>query len=201
MKKQFRLSGLVVAAAAGLMAQQAVAQSIYLTPDPYKVQPIFTGSEDFTLFMDFSASDPTIGGGIDFALSRAVDSISFVPSNYFTTAGDPAFSGHGTLHADGAYEVHIGNFSGLSGVHELGTVRINVVGLHAGESEVVTLSTNSYYGGFYQANLPNGPMTVDFVGATGTVVAVPEPQAYALMLLGLGVIGIPAAIRRRSIAA
>ena len=49
------------------------------------------------LFMDFTG-DPTLGGGIDLALSGPISWVSFTPSAYFS-ALDSIFTGHGTTSA------------------------------------------------------------------------------------------------------
>ena len=114
--------------------------------------------------------------------------VSFVPSAYFTSAADPAFSGHGSTHADGDYEVHFGHFNGLSGRHALGVVTVRLEGEGQGH---VNLSANSFWGGFYRAD-DGAAMAPSFAGA---VVPVPEPASVAMLLAGLAAIGT--AVRRR----
>lgn len=64
-------------------------------------------------------------------------------------------------------------------------------------AEFAHLSTGSGTAAYFAADVINGSGNTGAVGATlpGVVAAVPEPQTYALLLAGLGVMG--AVVRRR----
>ncbi|MBC7938783.1 MAG: PEP-CTERM sorting domain-containing protein [Chitinophagaceae bacterium] len=179
----------LAAAALCLLAAPAHAASIYFTPAHDEGPP---GSMlAFNLMMNFAPAEATLGGGIDIDLVNLTGGISFfsfTPSAWFNTVPDPAFSGHGTLRADADYEVHIGEFNGMSGTHELGTLTINLVS--EGRAEL-RLATNTFFGGFFGIN--SLPQTVTMTGATVTVV--PEPSTAMLWLIGAGAMGAMA--RRR----
>lgn len=182
----------LAALALGCCASASVqAASIYLTP---AMQDLAAGVSpaSMDLMMDFAASELTLGGGIDVDVSGIATFRDFIPSAYFTTVADPAFSGHGTLRADNDYEIHFGSFNGLSGLNKLGTIRLNMQAPILGTTAMITLTTNSFFGGFVSAS-PT-PLNVTM---TGAVVSVPEPAAAALLLAGLGIVGIAVARRAR----
>jgi hypothetical protein len=173
-----KITSLPLTAAAVLFSLPAFGAGIYLDPAASTV-PLSDGEASFTLMMDFAANEATLGGSVDFALAGPVTLAAFVPSSYFLTMADPAFSGFGTDKADGALEVHFGNFNGLSGVNALGTVTLALAG--AGGA-TIALAANSFWGGFYGVNTL--PQAVNFNGASLTIAPVPEPASWGLMLVG-----------------
>jgi len=187
-----------------LCAAPALAASIFMTPAGgasaerpavVSVAPAASGLLAFDLFMDFDAAEPTVGGGIDLALSAPLSFVEFAPSAYFLTAMDGAFSGHGTAFADNDYEIHFGNFAGVSGLNALGVVTVSLdqpLGSFAGQTASIELSINSAFGGFASATSP-GLIDVALSGAV--ISAVPEASSALMLLAGLGVVG--AVVRRR----
>jgi hypothetical protein len=169
---------LPLTAAAVLLTLPAFGASVYLNPAASTV-PLSNGESSFTLMMDFAANEATLGGSVDFALAGPIALAGFVPSAYFLSSADPAFSGFGTDKADGALEVHFGNFNGLSGVNALGTLTLSLSG--AGDG-TIALAPNSFWGDFYGVN--SLPQTVTFSGSSLTVTPVPEPASLLLMLVG-----------------
>ena len=113
---------------------------------------------------------------------------TFTPTSYFTTTADPFFSGHGTVDADNDYEVHFGNFAGLSGVNKLGDLTVNLLGLGVG---TISMAINTAYGDFYSTS--SQLQNVSLSGAQINVV--PVPAAVWLFGSALGLMG---AARRRS---
>lgn len=83
----------------------------------------------------------------------------------------------GVTVADNDYEIHFGNFAGLSGVNKLGDISVNLLGVGAGQ---ILMSINSEYGYFYDTN--SLEQTVDLYGAT---TAVPAPAGVWLLMTGL----------------
>lgn len=181
-----KIRHLCAASALLLAAQGGWAASLFL--DPAGTDTPVGDEAALTLMMDFASNEATIGGGVDIDLTGPLSFVSFVPSAYFTSAADPAFSGHGSTHADGDYEVHFGHFNGLSGRHALGVLTVRLEGVGQGH---VNLSANSFWGGFYRAD-DGAAMAPSFAGA---VVPVPEPASVAMLLAGLAAIGT--AVRRR----
>ncbi len=82
------------------------------------------------------------------------------PASYFTGTADPSFTGHGTELADNDYEIHFGNFAGLSGLNKLGDISVNLLGVGVGSIDV---DINSLYGSFYGTDFLE--QTVDLNGA------------------------------------
>lgn len=154
----------------------AHAASVFLTPASQLVPP-GTSTVTLGLFMDFTGN-PTVGGGIDLALSGPISLVSFTPSSFFTGTADPAFSGFGTAQADADFEIHFGSFSGLSGQNKLGDLTLSFVGIGTGS---VSLAINSFYGDFI-STLGN----VQQVTLTGAQVSnVPLPAGAWLLLTGV----------------
>jgi len=173
---------LAVALVAGLSMPASQAASVYLTPASQIVPYVENGMTSVELWMDFSG-EPTIGGGIDLNFQGQISMGVFTPTSYFTSTADPDFTGHGTEYADNDYEIHFGNFAGLSGVNKLGDISVNLLGAGSGTIE---LAINNWYGAFYGTDfleqdvalLPEG-------GAVITASAVPAPAGVWLLLTGL----------------
>lgn len=170
---------------AGLSVSASEAASVYLSPasQPNIYDPNASASENTVsveLWMDFT-NEPTIGGGIDLDFQGVISMGVFTPTSYFTNTADPSFTGHGTADADNDYEIHFGNFAGLSGVNKLGDISVNL--LSSGDGSI-SLAINSFYGVFYGTNFLS--MDVDLSqGAEITASAVPAPAGVWLLLTGL----------------
>jgi PEP-CTERM motif len=165
-----------------MAALPAQAADVYLTPASQTVA-LSQGTATLELWMNFSTAEATLGGGIDFDLQGPVSYASFAPSAYFTTAGDPLLSGWGTLRADADFEVHIGNFAGLSGNNLLGTITVNLLDYGTG---TLTPATNTFWGGFY--SLGGNAQTVSMSPASVTIV--PEPASGLLLLAGAAAVAL-----------
>ncbi len=163
-----------------LFATASQAASIYLTPAASTV-PVSNGTTTLELFMDFTG-ESTIGGGIDLALTGPISIASFAPSSYFDTQTDAAFTGFGTADADNDFEIHFGNFAGLSGVNKLGDLTINLLGTGSGE---ILIGINSLFGQFFDTS--SQPMVVQLDGAQLQIV--PLPAAAWLFLSATGLLG------------
>lgn len=165
---------LAVTVLAGLSMSASEAASVYLTPSDPIVISTPGGSRSLALWMDFTG-DPTVGGGIDLDFQGPISMGVFTPTSYFTNTADPSFTGHGTADADNDYEIHFGNFAGLSGVNKLGDISVNLDGVGTGN---IRMSINTLYGNFFSS--------VTFlqqdVTLTGTV---PAPPGVWLLLTGL----------------
>jgi hypothetical protein len=171
---------LAVAMLAGLSMSATEAASVYLTPASQTIPYVENGSTSVELWMDFT-NEPTIGGGIDLDFQGPISMGVFTPTSYFTNTADPGFTGHGTARADNDYEIHFGNFSGLSGVNKLGDISVNLLGSGLGS---ISLAINSFYEGFFGTDLLS--MNVDLSGgAEITASAVPAPAGVWLLLTGL----------------
>jgi hypothetical protein len=176
---------LAVGVLAGLSVSASEAASVYLSPASQSntYNPAALPSENtlsVALWMDFT-NEPTVGGGIDLDFQGDISMGVFTPTSYFTNTADPGFTGHGAADADNDYEVHFGNFAGLSGVNKLGDISINLLGPGAGS---ISLAINSLYGGFFGTNFLS--MDVDLSGgAEITASAVPAPAGVWLLLTGL----------------
>ena len=165
-------SMLAVAVLAGLSMSASQAASVYLTPGSQTVS-VLDGSTSVELWMDFTG-EPTIGGGIDLDFQGPISMGVFTPSSYFSNTADPGFSGHGTELADNAYEIHFGDFAGLSGNNKLGDISVNLLGAGLG---TISLAINDYYGFFYGTDFLK--QTVDLSGGAAITVAasaVPAPE-------------------------
>lgn len=127
----------------------AQAASISLTPASSTVA-LSNGTTTLELFMDFT-NDPTIGGGIDLDLSGPISlgPFAFAPSTYFTTIPDQGFSGFGTVNADADFEIHFGNFAGLSGANKLGDITVNLLGEGTGN---IAIAINTEFGSFFSTS-------------------------------------------------
>jgi PEP-CTERM motif len=171
----------------GLISAQAHAASVYLSPTPRF--ETFPTNVSFELMMDFTVAEATLGGGIDIDLRGPISVVGFVPSTFFLTVADPAFSGHGAVWAQDDYEVHFANFNGMSGKNSLGTFTVNLQG--PGEAEL-RLAINTHWGSFFFAS--GLPQNVTLIGAN--INPVPEPASAALWLAGVAMLGV--AVKRRA---
>jgi opacity protein-like surface antigen len=169
-------SMLAVAVLAGLSMSASQAASVYLTPGSQTVS-VLDGSTSVELWMDFTG-EPTIGGGIDLDFQGPISMGVFTPSSYFSNTADPGFTGHGTELADNDYEIHFGDFAGLSGNNKLGDISVNLTGAGLG---TISLAINDTYGFFYGIDYLE--QTLDLSGAD--INAVPAPAGVWLLLTGL----------------
>lgn len=177
MKNINQKSILAVAVLAGLSMSASEAASVYLTPASQTVPYTAGGSTSVELWMDFTG-EPTIGGGIDLDFQGPISMGVFTPTSYFTNIAEPDFTGHGTEYADNDYEIHFGNFAGLSGVNKLGDISVNLLDIGVGS---ISIFINSWFGDFYGTDL--SLQTVDLNGAG--INAVPAPAGVWLLLTGL----------------
>lgn len=182
-------SALAILATYGWTATQAA--SVYIAPSDSAVS-VLDGTTVLHLFMDFS-DEITLGGGIDLDIAGPVSLAAFTPSAYFATL-DPAFTGFSTAPdvADNDLAIWFGDFSGLSGVNELGTLALNLLGEG---TATLDIGINSLYGPFYSAETFD-LQDVLLSGATINVTPVPLPGALWLLMSGLGAIGAFARNRR-----
>lgn len=160
-------------------ASTGYAASVSLLPGHLDVF-LEDGTATLELVMDFDG-EPTVGGGLDFALTGPIAIVGFTPAAYFTDVAESVFSGFGTTFADADYEIHFGSFYGLSGSHKLGDITLSL--LDVGEA-AITLSINTRFEGF--TSITAAQMAVDLNGATLTITRVPLPAAGWLLLTGCG---------------
>ncbi|MEJ0034804.1 MAG: GDSL-type esterase/lipase family protein [Gammaproteobacteria bacterium] len=170
------------------------AASVYLTPVTNTVTPS-DGTFTLHLFMDFS-SEPTLGGGIDLGFDGAIAFGSFTASEYFA-ALDPFFSGYSSdpSIADHDLAIWFGDFGGLSGVNELGTIQVSLTGPGTGS---VNLFINSLFGSFQSAETFTS-QDVELSGAAFNVTnstPVPVPAAFWLLAAASGILML---VRRREV--
>jgi hypothetical protein len=173
---------LAVSMLAGLSMSAAEAAAVYMEPDSQAgiYDPEVPSTVSFELWMDFT-NEPTIGGGIDLDLQGPISMAEFTPSSYFTDTADPSFTGHGTENADNDYQIHFGNFAGLSGVNKLGDITVNLLGSGLGS---ISLAINTFYGGFFGTDFLSIDVDVSDEAAI-TASAVPAPAGVWLLLTGL----------------
>lgn len=172
-----RLIALPLIAAGLLAATVSQAASVYLTPASSTLS-LASGSTSFDLYMDFTGT-PTVGGGIDLDLTGPIAIGTFTPTAYFTASTDPAFTGYGTANADADFEIHFGNFAGLSGVNKLGSLTVSLAGLGTGS---IALAINQTFGAFYGTDSLEQSVTLS--GAEVNVV--PLPATAWMLLTGIG---------------
>lgn len=169
---------LSILALALALASPANAASVFLSPANSSVN-LSAGTTTLELYMDFTGT-PTVGGGVDFTVTGPIAINSFTPSAYWTGNVDPLLSGFGTADADNDFEVHFGNFAGLSGLNKLGDLTVGLLNLGNGN---ISLGINSTYGSFY--NLTNQPIAVSLSGGADVEV-VPLPGTAWLLITGVG---------------
>jgi hypothetical protein len=161
----------------------AHAASVYVTPS-HSVVPSPGETTVLHLFMDFS-DDPTLGGGLDIDLTGPISLQAFTPSAWFDGL-DPFFTGYSTEVgvADHELALWFGDFNGLGGVNEIGTLSVNLLG---NGSAAVNLGINSLYGPFFSAT-DFDQQDVQLTGATLDVGVpqVPLPAAAWLLASGVG---------------
>jgi hypothetical protein len=171
------ISRSAVAALLLAASYSAGAASVYLAP-PVSSPNLSAGTVTLELYMDFT-SEPTIGGGVDFDFNNVVGFGGFLPTSFFNSL-DPDFTGYGTEDADDDFEVHFGEFAGVSGVNKLGDITVNLLSTGAGQ---INVSINSLYGEFYPVT-GTTPITVALNGAQVNVV--PLPATALLWLTAFG---------------
>ncbi|AEG01749.1 VPLPA-CTERM sorting domain-containing protein [Methylomonas methanica] len=179
-----KLCHVALAVALFVAAQTAVASNaLFLSPAEQTVD-VSAGMVSLDLWMDFD--DPTLGGGIDLTLNGPLAFAGFTPSDFFLNDADESFSGHsgpeGT--ADNDYEIHFGDFSGLSGLNVLGTIEVSLTGAGSG---VIDLAINSTWGEFFNATTL-AVQDVNLSGASVQITAVPLPAAIWFFAGGLGLL-------------
>jgi hypothetical protein len=146
------------------------------------------GVSSLQLVMDFS-DEPTLGGSLDFSIAGPAAFGAFTPSAYFSTL-DSAFTGFSSdpLIADNALAIWFGDFAGLSGVHELGTLQLSLLDMG---TVSVDMSLNSLFGPFYSAetferqDVALYGATLQIAQAPPTPTPVPEPSTFLLLVTGL----------------
>ncbi|MBL8225037.1 MAG: hypothetical protein JNM50_06885 [Chromatiales bacterium] len=145
-----------------------------LSPVPSVLTPS-SGGAVLELFGDFTGLS-MLGGGVDFAVNGPATIIGFTPSQ-FTAGLDPAFTGWGSELADNDFEVHLGSFTGFTGLQKLGDLSLAFTGIEYGPVQI-DLSIATLFGGFFTTD--GNPITVALQGASFTFV----PDAPTLVLPG-----------------
>jgi hypothetical protein len=143
------------------------------------------GGSTYTLNLGSFAS----GGGAE---SSTLGVTNDIPDSTFAELLNGAFGSSGAAHFSFAGQ----SFTGLTGGSNSGGDILSFdTSVGAGTyTDVLTFNGYSSYDGL--SNYDLGPVTVDVtVQVTGGVSAVPEPAAWAMMLVGFGLIG--GTIRRR----
>jgi hypothetical protein len=183
--RQLRCMGVALCLAASAPAQAAF---ISLVPSASTVDLAEGSTASLQLVMDFQ-DEPTLGGSVDFLIAGPALLAGFTPSAFFSSL-DTAFSGFSTDPgiADNSLAVWFGDFAGLSGMHELGTIHLDLLGTG---TVTAGMSANSLFGPFYSADtfelqdvLLSGT-TLQVVQSTPPVTGVPEPSASWLLMSGL----------------
>ena len=142
------LRHVVLALGLSVSAQVAVAaNTLSLTPADQLVD-LSDGTTSLELWMDFD--DPTLGGGIDLAFFGPIGFGGFAPSEFFINDVDESISDHSGPEgsADNDYEIHFGDFFGLSGLNLIGTIDVLLIDEGIG---TIDMSINSTWGEFFSA--------------------------------------------------
>jgi hypothetical protein len=127
------------------------------------------GLQDIVFTFDLRHSNTAAANEV---VQYTVDGSTFIDIATFTaTAGDTWFKARSV------------DFSAISAADNNANFGVRVVaGFGSGGNYVASASTSAYGAA--------GTWRFDQVTATGTTVPVPEPETYALMLAGLGVLGL-----------
>jgi hypothetical protein len=169
----------LTAALIGLPAGAARALNlISLTP---VVDDVSVG-ETVLVLVQMQFDDSTIGGGIEVLFDQSI--LEFSGFDFDPGLGDdPAFRLMPSTPAPGQPLVlGFGEFSGLGGTRDIGTLRFEALGL--GVANLTAADNGLPVGPFVSAVSPPDLLLVDFEGSTVTVV--PEPGTLALLILGSG---------------
>jgi hypothetical protein len=186
-----RIKTLLLVGTAFFASTAAQAASVSLTPAVRDVgigeQTNFTLSIDFTIGTDPNAAP--IGGGLIFDFDGPIVFRGFAPSAFFNTlntapADDTDFTGFGTdtKPTSSEFEIHFGSFTGITGIHDLGTLAFE--GSDMGQAMVTMReSPGEFYGGFFDLGGRPVPITLT---APNQITVVPLPATAWLFLAGLG---------------
>ena len=161
-----------------------LANAASISLSPANVDAVVGDIIELDVIMDFS-DVTTIGGGYDIAFSSAdLDFMSWAPN----PVGDPGFSRLPDV-LDGLLSgIALGDFnSGITGVHNLGTVSFEVIG---GSSVVYVQDTASVAGPFVDFNTFQ-VIPVEYSSAAVNVSSIPLPAAawlFGSALAGLVVV-------------
>ncbi len=167
------------------------AQAATISVLPPTVTPTWPAdaTADLEIVIDFTG-EPTVGGGIGLTAAGPISIAGFTPSAFFSGL-DPAFTGFGFGGAIPAadFEIHFGDFLGISSAESLGFLTVNLAG--AGLAGV-SVADNTVWGGW--PGTVAGPVTVSFNSAEFLIQPVPLPAAAWLFASALGMV---AGLRRR----
>lgn len=181
------VAALTVACSVAMNPSANAAGSIRLEPAaPIEIE--VGDNVSLNLLMDFTG-DATLGGGIDFHFdSDVLEFVEFTPNPSFPH--DTAFLRQPDRRAGGVLNsLAFGNFAGIS-AGQVGVLTFK--GAAPGTSPVDPFmdgrpgDSDSVAGPFFSA-VTFSQQDVEFTGAVITVV--PEPEAWALLVAGLGLIG------------
>lgn len=179
-------AALVFAASHVQAASLPASPAVFLSPAGTTVN-LSEGTLTLELFADFTGA-PTIGGGIDLAVSGPAEILGFAPSDFYNVLLAGGFTGFGPEQADADFQIHFGSFAGIAGFNKLGDLTLGLLGLGEG---AIAININSSFGSFFPVGGLD-PQSVDLLGASFTVVPVPA----AVWLFG-SALGLMALVRRR----